>query len=50
MRLYVLAGVDYEKCGLDFIINKCQLRELETPTEDQKLKAKVIRYYDELRW
>ncbi len=50
MRLYVLAGVDWEKviCGL--VINKCKLRELPAPTQEQQLKAKVIRYYEELRW
>ena len=50
MRLYVLAGVDYEKIMVGLVVNKCKLREIEAPTEDQKLKAKVIRYYDELRW
>ena len=49
-RVYVLAGVDYEKCVLGLTINKCRLREVEAPTDEQKLKAKVIRYYDELRW
>ncbi|KKM80300.1 hypothetical protein LCGC14_1341290 [marine sediment metagenome] len=50
MRLYVLAGVDYEKIMVGLVVNKCKLREIKAPTEDQKLKAKVIRYYDELRW
>jgi len=50
MRLFVLGGVDYEKCVIGLTVNKCQLREIEAPTEDQLLKAKVIRYYDYLRW
>ncbi len=50
MRLYVLAGVDFEKCVIGLTINKCLMREIEAPTEDQRLKAKVIRYYDYLRW
>jgi len=50
MRLYVLAGVDFEKVVTGLTVNKCQMREITLPTEDQKLKAKVIRYYDYLRW
>ena len=49
LRLYVLPGVDYEKVVLDMTISKCQLNEIQ-PTEQQKAKAKVIRYYEELRW
>jgi len=50
MRLFVLPGVDYEKIVTGLIINKCLMREIVAPTDDQKLKAKVIRYYDYLRW
>lgn len=50
MRLYTLPGVDYEKIVCGLMINKCKLRELTNPSDDEKLKAKVIRYYDELRW
>ena len=50
MRLYALAGVDYEKIVVGLTINKLKMREIEAPTQDQMLKAKVIRYYDELRW
>lgn len=50
MRVYVLAGVDYEKCTVGYTVNKCQMQEIEEPTEEQLLKAKVIRYYDYLRW
>jgi len=50
MRLYVLPGVDFEKVVTGLTVNKCQMREITIPTEDQKLKAKVIRYYDYLRW
>lgn len=48
MRLYVLAGVDYEKIVAGLTVNRCKLREIE-PTPEQLQKAKVIRYYDELR-
>ena len=47
-RFYVLEGVDYEKCTAAFQINKCQLTEIEEPTEEQLEKALLIRYYDEL--
>lgn len=50
MRLYVLEGVDYEKIVTGLIINKCLMEEIEKPSEEQLLKAKVIRYYDYLRW
>lgn len=50
MKLYVLGGVDFEKCVIGLTINKCKLRVIDAPTEDQLLKAKVIRYYDYLRW
>ncbi|MBA7606324.1 hypothetical protein ES703_13472 [subsurface metagenome] len=50
MRLFVLPGVDWELCVTGLTVNKCLMRELESPTEDQLLKAKVIRYYDYLRW
>jgi len=50
MRLFVLPGVDFEKIVCGLTINKCQMRIIEAPTEDQLLKSKVIRYYDYLRW
>ena len=50
MRLYVLAGVDYEKIVVGLTINKCHIEEIEAPTEEQMLKAKVIRYFEYLRW
>ena len=49
LRVYVLPGVDYEKCVLDLTINKCLLHEIQ-PTQEQLQKAKVIRYYEDLRW
>ena len=50
MRLYVKAGIDYEKIIAGLTVNRCKLREIETPSQEQIQKAKVIRYYDELRW
>lgn len=50
MRLYVLAGIDLEKIVVGLTINKCKLREITSPTQADSQKAKVIRYYDELRW
>ncbi len=50
MRLYVHAGVDYEKIVAGLTVNKCKLREIQEPTQDDLKKAKVIRYYEELRW
>jgi len=50
MKLYVLAGVDYEKIVLGLTINKCLMEEVKSPSDADKLKSKVIRYYDYLRW
>lgn len=48
LRLYVLEGVAFEKCTLGFWINKLQLQEMPSPTAEQKEKAILLRYYDEL--
>ncbi|MEM1524813.1 MAG: hypothetical protein QW618_01595 [Nitrososphaerales archaeon] len=47
-RMYVLEGVDFEKCTIKFQINKCQLREIPSPTAEQREKALLLRYYTEL--
>lgn len=49
LRLYVLPGVDWEKCSICLLINKCRLKEI-APTAEQLAKAKTILYYTELRW
>jgi len=48
LRHYVTGGVDFEKCSVKFYINKCELREIVTPTTEQEDKALLIRYYTEL--
>ena len=48
LRPYVLEGVDYEKVTMLFKINKCKLREIENPTEEQLERALYIPYYEEL--
>ncbi len=50
MRTFVLAGVDYEKVVAGLIVNRCKLTKLDNPTAEDLRKAKVIRYYEELRW
>jgi len=50
MKLYVLPGVDYEKIVVGLTINKCHIEEIAAPTDEQMLKAKVIRYFEYLRW
>jgi hypothetical protein len=50
MRVYVHSGVDYEKVVVGLTVNRCKLTEITSPSDDQKAKAKVIRYYDEFRW
>jgi hypothetical protein len=50
MRVYVHSALDYEKVVVGLTVNRCKMTELTAPNEDQKAKAKVIRYYDEYRW
>lgn len=50
MRTYILPGVDFEKVVVGLTVNRCKLTLIDSPSEDQKAKAKVIRYYDEFRW
>lgn len=50
MRLYCLTGVDYEHITVGLTINKCLMEEVQQPSQDELLKAKVIRYYDYLKW
>jgi hypothetical protein len=49
MRLYVDAGVDFDKVTVEFNINKCQLEEIEKPTPEQLDKALLLRWYEEYR-
>lgn len=49
LRLLVDTGVDYCKIVIGLLVNKCYLKEI-TPTSEQLSRAKVIRYYPELRW
>jgi len=49
LRVLVDAGVLWEKIILGLVVNKCYLKQI-TPTAEQQARAKVIRYYPELRW
>ena len=48
-RVFVDNGVDFEKCILGLVVNKCYLKEI-TPTAEQLAKALVVKYYTEIRW
>lgn len=48
LRPYVLRGLDYDKVGLEFNINKARLEQIKNPTEDMIRKALRIAYYTEL--
>lgn len=50
LRCFVLPGVDFEKVVLQTTINKCLLQEVPEPTQDDMRKAKVIKYFESLRW
>ncbi|GAI24967.1 unnamed protein product, partial [marine sediment metagenome] len=49
LRVFVDDGVDFEKCILGLVVNKCYLKQI-TPTAEQFAKALKIQYYSELRW
>lgn len=50
MRIYVDTGIDFEKCVVGLIINKCYMVAMPHPTSEQLARAKVLQYYTELRW
>ncbi len=50
LRLFVDNGVQEDKIVMGLIVNKCYLTEIPSPTDEQLKRAKLIRYYSELRW
>lgn len=51
LRLVCDGGVDYEKCTLDLLINRCQLLERsDTNPMPDYVTPKRIEYLDELKW
>ena len=50
LRVFVDTGIDFEKCVLGLLVNKCRLNQIPNPTAEQQRLAKTIRYYSELRW
>lgn len=49
LRIYALEGKAYEKCTINFYINKCELAPLQQPlTVEQKSCIPVIPWYEEL--
>ena len=50
MRLYAEVNVDFAHITVGLIVNKMLLTQIPAPTQDQMTKAKVIHYYDELKW
>jgi len=50
LRAYVDTGIDYEKVVLGLLVNKCYLKQIPSPTPEQRRLAKVLRFYTELRW
>jgi len=50
MRLMVDNGVDWDKVVVGLVVNKCFLTWISEPKQEQLSKAKLIRYYSEIRW
>jgi len=49
LRTYIDSTDDYEKVVMRYVINRCTIRELKTPTSEQKAVARHIYYYTELK-
>jgi len=49
LRLYVDSGEAYEKVRLQFLVNRCTLKDLEYPTTEQKSRARKILRYTEIK-
>jgi len=45
-----VGGADHEKCIFGLTVNKCYLKQIISPTPEQRDRAKEIPYYTELRW
>jgi len=50
MRLFVDNGVDYDKCVVGLVVNKCSLEQIANPNKEQLDKAKLVPYYTDERW
>lgn len=49
LRLFADAGKDYEKVSLGFLINRCRITKLNSPTPTQVEVARDILHYSELK-
>ncbi len=50
LRVFVDTGIDFEKCVLGLVVNKCRLVLIPSPTSEQLNRCKKLSYYSELRW
>ncbi|KKN35595.1 hypothetical protein LCGC14_0782050 [marine sediment metagenome] len=48
VRPVILSNVDYELVVLGFVVNKCKIELIPSPTKDELQKAKEIKYYEEI--
>ena len=49
LRLYVDSAEAYEKIRIQFLVNRCTLKDLEVPTDTQKSRARKILRYSEIK-
>lgn len=47
LRLYALAGIDFEKVTIEWQVNKCQLQLIEQPTPEMLDKSLLLPWYTE---
>lgn len=50
LRLFVDSGVAHDKVITGLVVNKCYLTEVSAPSDEQLKRAKLLRYYTEIRW
>lgn len=49
LRHYVLEGVDFEECTIEYNVNKCQLEVIEDPSQQQVEQAMEIPWHEDMR-
>jgi len=49
LRLHINSGEAYDKVRLQFLVNRCTLKDLEFPTDTQKSRARKILRYSEIK-
>ena len=49
LRTYIDSAATFEKVAMHFLVNRCTIRELHSPTTEEKNKARNILHWSELK-